>query len=169
MLFRSENSDLPVLGSVGRIGNTTYANFSIGLATGIGQATAGSLPAATQVQVSLRRGSAYTNYSIGTFMRQVAPFVMMQLETVDDWVYARVWAKVLLEGASVVYVQYAWGDMEWITPVCQSVTHSCFNVQSPCVGKVRDQTLELWVPIGRNLSLDGGNLSLYFEIGRAHV
>jgi len=155
VLLKISESELDILGS----SDADYANFSVGVVQG------GNLPAATQVQVSLRKNHTYSGFRVGTFQRQVAPFVMMQVERVQGTHYIRCWAQITLPNATVAFVQYAWGDMDWIAPHCITtavVPNSCFQVPTPCQGSFsQNQMMELWVPI-HNHALDRGNISLYF-------
>lgn len=127
---------------LGRLGD----NFSLGIV---------AADTATQVQISL------TSNLVGNFTRQVAPFVMMQIEQFET-VFIRCWAQVLLEGATVVFVQYAWEDMDWIMPDCQKKA-GCQADQPVCQGTVKNNMLELWVPIHQHL-LTKGNLTLYMVV-----
>lgn len=130
------------------------ANFSVGLMVG------GDFPAATQTHVSFRQGHVAANYTVGSFQRQVVEYVLMQLEQVRGQVYARVWARISLASASVVFVQYAWGDMDWIAPRCVNLNETCFDVPPVCSAQAVNSILELWVPI-HNWSADKGNLTVY--------
>lgn len=150
VVLRIDESELAVL----TLSDADSANFSVGVI---------SEDAATQVQVSLRRGSFYHDYSVGTFTRQIASYVMMQVEQVGEATYLRVFAHVSLENASVAYVQYAWGDMEWIVPDCAVRGAQCFDVPTPCQASARNGLLELWVPVA-NHSVDRGNITVYFVL-----
>jgi hypothetical protein len=130
------------------------SNFSVGLMVG------GDLPAATQTYISFRQGRVTANYTVGSFQRQVVDFVLMQLEQVRGQTYARLWARISLANASVVFVQYAWGDMDWIVPRCVNLNDSCYDVPPVCSAQARDSVLELWVPVHDWLD-SKGNLSLY--------
>jgi hypothetical protein len=130
------------------------ANFSVGLMVG------GDFPAATQTHVSFRQGRVAANYTVGSFQRQVVEYVLMQLEQVDGQVYARLWARITLENASVVFVQYAWGDMDWIQPRCVDHNHTCYEVPPVCKAQAVNSILEMWVPV-HDWSDAKGNLTVY--------
>lgn len=134
--------------------DTQHYNFSVGLLN--------SDFAATQVFVSLSK--TFTGYSVGTFTRQVATFVMMQVERVDSTHYIRCWAHLTLTNATVVYVQYAWEEMDWIQPACVKGPPACFDVPEPCRATTNAYgMLEIWVPV-ENYNPSMGNLSLYFVV-----
>jgi hypothetical protein len=130
------------------------ANFSVGLMIG------GDFPAATQTHVSFRQGRVAANYTVGSFQRQVVEYVLMQIEQVKGQVYARLWARISLANASVVFVQYAWGDMDWIQPRCVDHNETCYDVPPVCRAQAVNSVFELWVPV-HDWSDAKGNLSLY--------
>jgi hypothetical protein len=157
LLLRINSSELPLIAS----SDSNYFNFSVGLLS----------PDAAATQVSISLAKSYTNYTVGTFTRQVATFVMMQVEAVGSRVYLRCWAHLTLQNASVVFVQYAWGDMNWIQPNCKDVVlPSCFEMPNPCQARTtpNNSVLELWVPI-QNFAAGVGNLSLYFVVQQGNT
>lgn len=136
--------------------SSNQSTFSVGLID--------SNQAATQVQISLTRDHFFTNYSIGNFTRQVAPFIMMQVEQVNDKFYMRCWAQITLPNATIAFLQYSWGDMDWMIPLCNTPPPaSCFQVPTLCQPHFTNQLMELWVPI-QNHRVDMGNLSLYMVL-----
>jgi len=149
--------DLSVVASTRMSGDGLEANFSVGLLVSDG------LPAATQTFVSFREGRSAVNYTIGSFQRQVAQYVLLQLEQVQNQTYARLWARITLANATVVFAQYAWGDMDWIAPRCVDLNETCYEVPPVCFAQARGSILELWVPV-HDWSDDKGNLTLYVVV-----
>ena len=151
-LMRLRESELPSLAST----DANFSNFSVGLLD--------ASQAATQVFISLRRKSY--DYVLGNFTRQVAPFVMAQVEQVGELAFVRIWAQVLLPNATVVAAQYAYSDMDWEQPNCivtQQVLACMGPMPPPCQGAVRDDMLETWLPL-RNHSVARGNVSAYLVV-----
>jgi len=145
--------------------DSNTSNFTIGLLS--------ADRAATQVYVSLRRDQAAYGYSVGNFTRQVAPFVMAQVEQVGARLFLRSWTQSVLPNASVAFVQYAYGDMDWLLPSCAPVNASCFHLPPMCQAHATllpdgSSMLEMWVPLHSN-RLDLGNISLYFVLQRNHT
>jgi hypothetical protein len=138
--------------------DSNFSNFSVGLLK-----TSSTDTMATQIYVSLQKRSTFFTYTVGNFTRQVTSYILMQVEQIGDQKYIRCWARVTLNNASVVFVQYAWRNMDWIIPNCTIANQSCIANLNPCTAQVKDNWLELWVPI-TNHSLNKGNLSLYFVL-----
>jgi hypothetical protein len=118
----------------------------------------------TQITILLDNQFNVTNYSIGSFTRQVTNFIMMQVETIGPQVVLHVYAQSFLENASIAFLQYAWSDMEWIQPSCDQV-RQCITLASPCQGTVTDGVIEFYVPIS-NYSAERGNVTIYFVLQR---
>jgi len=135
-----------------------YSNFSVGL---VSKSSMDVM--ATQVYISLQKKNTFYLYSVGNFTRQVTPYILMQLEKIHHQTFIRCWAKVTLADASVVFVQYAWKDMNWIIPICNMDNQTCIKNIKPCQATVVNGWLELWVPI-TNYSRTNGNVSLYFVL-----
>jgi hypothetical protein len=135
--------DLPAIAQVRDDPTSFEANFSLGLLV------EGGL---TQAPVAVRRTKGAVGSTVQTFTRQVASYVLLQLEQVGrDRVYAHMWASCALPNASVVYVRYAWGEGDWRVPNC---THQ------ECVA--RCPLIDLWVPI--DVVEQGANLTLYVVV-----
>lgn len=148
-LLRIHESELSRIATA----NADEANFSVGLMNGT---------SATQIHISLHKSRLVTNHTVGMFTRQVTSYIMMQVEQVGTTQWLHAWAEVSLRFSSVVFVQYAWGDMNWIYPVCEAV-RDCISILTPCQGSVVDGVLDLWVPL-QNHSTDKGNVTLYFVL-----
>ena len=138
------------------------SNFSVGLVVG------GDLPAATQTFISFRQSRVAANYTVGSFQRQVAQYVLLQLEQVRNQTYARLWARISLANATVVFAQYAWGDMDWVAPRCVNLNETCYDVPPVCSATARESILELWVPV-HDWSESKGNISLYVVVQQGNT
>ena len=141
LLIALHELDLPQIASLYENGTFLEANFSVALLVG------GDLPAVTQTHIAIRRAKGTSSSSVGSFTRQVAPYVMMQLEQSAGQVYARMWAQSTLPNATIAHVRYAWGDMSWISP-------------SGLANHTAEGLIELWVPVD-DWADDKGNLTLY--------
>jgi len=153
--------DLAAVASV-RTADDFEANFSVGVLVG------SELLGAAQTFISFRHGLVAANYTIGSFQRQVAQYVLLQLEQVRGQTYARLWARVTLENATVVFAQYAWGDMDWIAPRCVDLNETCYDVPPVCQAQSVNSILELWVPV-HDWSDARGNLTLYIVIQQGNT
>ena len=156
------SQDLGAVAATRAAGGEFEANFSVGLVVG------GELPAATQTFIAFRQGRAAANYTIGSFQRQVAQYVLLQLEQVRGQTYARMWARISLANATVVFAQYAWGDMDWIAPRCVDLNETCYAVPPVCYAQARGEILELWVPV-HDWSEDKGNITLYVVVQQGNT
>ena len=164
ILARGDNSyvlkvyedELGLLGTV----DDNNTNFSIGVLN--------YDQMATQVYISLRRERFVTSYDVFNFTRQVAQFIMAQVEQIGTRTFVRCWAQITLPNATVISSAYAWGDMDWIEPICTASSAPCFALPPPCAGTLYQlgnglAMMEMWVPL-RTHKLDAGNLSLYFVL-----
>jgi hypothetical protein len=152
-VLRVKDEELSSLATV----DANSSNFSIGVLD--------ATQAATQVFLSLQRKS--TGYALGNFTRQVAPFVMAQVEQVGNLTFARLWAQVLLPNATIVAAQHAYEAMEWDSFNCvvAQVQLACMPpMPPPCTGTVRDGMLEAWFPLRSSHSVNRGNLSVYVVV-----
>ena len=152
-LLRIKEEELSSLATV----DANSSNFSVGVLDA-------SL-AATQVFISLQRRTQ--GYALGNFTRQVAPFVMAQVEQVGNLTFARLWAQVLLPNATIVASQHAYEAMEWDSFNCvvaQAALACMPPMPPPCTGTVRDGMLEAWFPLRSSHSVSRGNLSLYLVV-----
>ena len=123
------------------------ANFSVGVATSEGF---------TQTPICVKRAKGAVGTSVESFKRQVAPYVMMQLEQNASQIYARLWAQCTLVNATVVYVQYAWEkEGVWKVP-------TRFDRVSEC------PFVEIRVPVNDWASTKG-NFTLYVVVQQDQV
>lgn len=152
-LLRIKEEELSSLATV----DANFSNFSVGVLD--------ATQAATQVFVSLQRKTY--GYALGNFTRQVAPFVMAQVEQVGNVTFARLWAQVLLPNATIVAAQHAYEAMEWESFNCfvaQAALACMPPMPPPCTGTVRDGMLEAWFPLRSSHSVSRGNLSVYVVV-----
>lgn len=145
-LLRLHESELAKLSTH----NETHAQFSVGILSPM---------SVTQVAVSLNKNPNFTDVTVGTFTRQVATFVLLQVEQVGPRFVLHLYAQITLQYATVEFLQYAWDDMQWIIPVCEPV-RECISIVNPCRGTVQDGVLELYVPIQDHF-FNKGNITLY--------
>lgn len=113
---------------------------------------------AAQVEVLLRREA---DPVVTHIKRQVSKRVFMRVEQVGTEYYIKSTFSVESEYATVAFLQYAWGDLNWVTPMCEQ-RPNCLHM-TPCRGTVKDELMELWVPIG-NHTLESGDLSLHVVV-----
>jgi hypothetical protein len=145
-LLRLHESELTRLST----NNATHAQFSVGVL---------SPQSVTQVAVSLNKNPNFTDVTVGTFTRQVATFVLLQVEQIGPRFVLHLYAQVTLQYATIEFLQYAWDDMQWIIPVCEPI-RECISIVNPCRGTVQDGVLETYVPL-QNHILNKGNITLY--------
>jgi hypothetical protein len=148
-IFRLHESEIGILAT----SNDSHAFFSVGLLY---------LNEVTQIAIQLNKNTNYSEITTGLFTRQVVSFILMQVEQIGSVVVLHVYAQVSMQYGNVYFVQYAWGDMNWILPVCDPI-RECISFVSPCSGLVQEGILEFYVPI-KNHSLQKGNITLYFVL-----
>jgi hypothetical protein len=113
---------------------------------------------ASQVEVLLSRDM---HPVVTQLRRQVSKQVYMQVEQVGTEFFIKATFSVESNDATVAFLQYAWNDLNWVTPMCEQ-RPNCLQL-NPCSGIVRNDVMKLWVPV-ENHTLEMGNLSLHVVV-----